>query len=147
MRKSCAVVNGRANLTLISRNSLKKISRTALERDVRLPISSTSPDHSSTTHEQGQKQSWRQEGTCRCSRKKKPNISQYLERRVISRLQFPREFLLTCSISSGESHEFLTILCFFRHVIYKLLGFTLAMVVGPIGSYFLTLNLLFKGML
>ncbi|CZR50818.1 related to Vacuolar ATPase assembly integral membrane protein VMA21 [Phialocephala subalpina] len=31
------------------------------------------------------------------------------------------------------------------HVIYKLLGFTLAMVVGPIGSYFLTLNLLFRG--
>jgi len=31
------------------------------------------------------------------------------------------------------------------HVIYKLLGFTLAMVVGPIGSYFLTLNTLFGG--
>jgi vacuolar ATPase assembly integral membrane protein VMA21 len=33
----------------------------------------------------------------------------------------------------------------YRHVIYKLLGFTLAMVVGPIGSYFLTLNLVFRG--
>jgi len=31
------------------------------------------------------------------------------------------------------------------HVIYKLLGFTLAMVVGPIGSYFLTLNTIFGG--
>jgi hypothetical protein len=31
------------------------------------------------------------------------------------------------------------------HVIYKLLGFTLAMVVGPIGSYFVTLNTLFGG--
>jgi len=31
------------------------------------------------------------------------------------------------------------------HVIYKLLGFTLAMVVGPIGSYFLTLNIIFGG--
>ncbi|KAH6675493.1 vacuolar ATPase assembly integral membrane protein VMA21 [Halenospora varia] len=31
------------------------------------------------------------------------------------------------------------------HVIYKLLGFTLAMVAGPIGSYFLTLNTLFGG--
>jgi hypothetical protein len=30
-------------------------------------------------------------------------------------------------------------------VIYKLLGFTLAMVVGPIGSYFLSLNFLFGG--
>ncbi|KAH7417112.1 vacuolar ATPase assembly integral membrane protein [Cadophora sp. MPI-SDFR-AT-0126] len=32
------------------------------------------------------------------------------------------------------------------HVIFKLLGFTLAMVVCPIGSYFLTLNTIFKGM-
>jgi len=31
------------------------------------------------------------------------------------------------------------------HVIYKLLGFTFAMVTFPIGFYFLTLNLLFKG--
>ncbi|TVY33489.1 Vacuolar ATPase assembly integral membrane protein [Lachnellula occidentalis] len=31
------------------------------------------------------------------------------------------------------------------HVIYKLLGFTAAMVMGPIGSYFITLNLLFGG--
>jgi len=31
------------------------------------------------------------------------------------------------------------------HVIYKLLGFTLAMIVCPIGSYFLTLNMLFGG--
>jgi len=31
-------------------------------------------------------------------------------------------------------------------VIYKLLGFTLAMIAGPIGTYFLTLNTVFKGM-
>ncbi|KAK5467721.1 vacuolar ATPase assembly integral membrane protein vma21 [Exophiala xenobiotica] len=31
------------------------------------------------------------------------------------------------------------------HVIYKLLGFTAAMVCVPIGSYFLTLNLFFQG--
>ncbi|KAH8814967.1 vacuolar ATPase assembly integral membrane protein [Xylogone sp. PMI_703] len=31
------------------------------------------------------------------------------------------------------------------HVIYKLLGFTFAMIVAPIGTYFLTLNTLFKG--
>ncbi|KAJ5032640.1 uncharacterized protein L3040_009236 [Drepanopeziza brunnea f. sp. 'multigermtubi'] len=31
------------------------------------------------------------------------------------------------------------------HVIFKLLGFTLAMVVVPIGSYFLTLNTVFGG--
>lgn len=31
------------------------------------------------------------------------------------------------------------------HVIMKLLGFTLAMVVVPIGSYFMTLNTLFNG--
>ncbi|ESZ98902.1 VMA21-like domain-containing protein [Sclerotinia borealis F-4128] len=31
------------------------------------------------------------------------------------------------------------------HVIIKLLGFTLAMVVAPIGSYFLTLDLIFRG--
>ncbi|KIW56272.1 hypothetical protein PV05_04942 [Exophiala xenobiotica] len=31
------------------------------------------------------------------------------------------------------------------HVIYKLLGFTAAMVCVPIGSYFLTLNLFFRG--
>ncbi|KAL2048485.1 hypothetical protein N7G274_000397 [Stereocaulon virgatum] len=30
-------------------------------------------------------------------------------------------------------------------VIYKLLGFTLAMVVGPIGIYFMTLNTIFRG--
>lgn len=30
-------------------------------------------------------------------------------------------------------------------VIIKLLGFTLAMVVGPIGTYFLTLNTVFRG--
>lgn len=32
-------------------------------------------------------------------------------------------------------------------VIFKLLAFTLAMVVIPIGSYFLTVNTIFKGML
>ncbi|PQE20848.1 vacuolar atpase assembly integral membrane vma21 protein [Rutstroemia sp. NJR-2017a WRK4] len=31
------------------------------------------------------------------------------------------------------------------HVIYKLLGFTFAMIVVPIGSYFVTLDTLFKG--
>jgi len=31
------------------------------------------------------------------------------------------------------------------HVIYKLLGFTAAMIVCPLGSYFLTLNTLFGG--
>jgi len=31
------------------------------------------------------------------------------------------------------------------HVIFKLLGFTLAMIVGPIGTYFLTLNNVFGG--
>ncbi|GJN72931.1 VMA21-like domain-containing protein [Purpureocillium lilacinum] len=31
------------------------------------------------------------------------------------------------------------------HVIFKLLGFTLAMIVVPIGSYFLTVDTLFKG--
>ena len=32
-----------------------------------------------------------------------------------------------------------------RHVIYKLLGFTLAMVIAPIGTYFLTVDLVFRG--
>jgi vacuolar ATPase assembly integral membrane protein VMA21 len=32
-----------------------------------------------------------------------------------------------------------------RTVVYKLLGFTLAMVVVPIGSYFATVDLLFRG--
>jgi len=31
------------------------------------------------------------------------------------------------------------------HVIFKLLGFTLAMIVGPIGTYFLTLDTLYGG--
>ncbi|EPE29674.1 VMA21-like-containing protein [Glarea lozoyensis ATCC 20868] len=31
------------------------------------------------------------------------------------------------------------------HVIVKLLGFTLAMIVCPLGTYFLSLNTLFKG--
>jgi hypothetical protein len=31
------------------------------------------------------------------------------------------------------------------HVIFKLLGFTFAMIVGPIGTYFLTLNTVFRG--
>ncbi|TAQ83688.1 hypothetical protein B7494_g7989 [Chlorociboria aeruginascens] len=31
------------------------------------------------------------------------------------------------------------------YVIYKLLGFTLAMIAGPIGTYFLTLNTIFRG--
>jgi hypothetical protein len=31
-------------------------------------------------------------------------------------------------------------------VIYKLLGFTLAMIVGPIGTYFLTVDHVFGGM-
>jgi len=35
----------------------------------------------------------------------------------------------------------------YRHVIYKLLGFTLAMVVAPIGSYFLTVDTIFRGQL
>lgn len=33
-----------------------------------------------------------------------------------------------------------------RSVIYKLLGFTLAMVAAPIGTYFITVNMLFKGL-
>jgi VMA21-like domain len=33
-----------------------------------------------------------------------------------------------------------------RHVIFKLLGFTLAMVVCPLGTYFLSLNIVFGGM-
>ncbi|RKF83955.1 Vacuolar ATPase assembly integral membrane protein vma21 [Golovinomyces cichoracearum] len=33
----------------------------------------------------------------------------------------------------------------YSHVIFKLLGFTLAMVVGPIGCYFATLNKIFGG--
>lgn len=33
-----------------------------------------------------------------------------------------------------------------RSVIYKLLGFTLAMVAAPIGTYFMTVNMLFKGL-
>ncbi|KAF4464996.1 Vacuolar ATPase assembly integral membrane VMA21 [Fusarium albosuccineum] len=32
-----------------------------------------------------------------------------------------------------------------KHVIYKLLAFTLAMIVVPIGSYFLTVNTVFQG--
>ncbi|KAM4059420.1 VMA21-like domain-containing protein [Hirsutella rhossiliensis] len=32
-----------------------------------------------------------------------------------------------------------------KHVIFKLLGFTLAMIVVPIGSYFLTVDTVFKG--
>ncbi len=32
-----------------------------------------------------------------------------------------------------------------RAVIWKLLAFALAMVVGPIGSYYVTLNTLFRG--
>jgi len=31
------------------------------------------------------------------------------------------------------------------HVIYKLLGFTLAMVAGPIGTYFITVDTIFGG--
>lgn len=31
-------------------------------------------------------------------------------------------------------------------MIYKLLGFTFAMIVGPIGSYFLTVDTVFRGM-
>ena len=37
-------------------------------------------------------------------------------------------------------------LCPTRAVIYKLLFFTVAMVGGPIGMYFLTLNTIFRGM-
>lgn len=31
------------------------------------------------------------------------------------------------------------------HVIYKLLGFTFAMIVAPIGTYFLTVDTIFRG--
>lgn len=44
------------------------------------------------------------------------------------------------------AHEFIWLISH-RNVIVKLLAFTLAMVVGPIGTYFLTLNTVFKGML
>lgn len=37
-------------------------------------------------------------------------------------------------------------LCPFSAVIFKLLGFTLAMIAAPIGSYFLTLNTIFRGL-
>ncbi|OMP87516.1 Vacuolar ATPase assembly integral membrane protein VMA21, partial [Diplodia seriata] len=32
-----------------------------------------------------------------------------------------------------------------RHVIFKLLGFTFAMITLPIGTYFMTVNTIFKG--
>ena len=44
------------------------------------------------------------------------------------------------------AYEFIWLI-FYRNVIVKLLAFTLAMVIGPIGTYFLTLNTVFKGML
>lgn len=33
-----------------------------------------------------------------------------------------------------------------RHVIFKLLGFTFAMITLPIGTYFMTVNTIFKGL-
>lgn len=36
--------------------------------------------------------------------------------------------------------------CPFSAVIFKLLGFTLAMIAAPIGTYFLTLNTIFRGL-
>jgi vacuolar ATPase assembly integral membrane protein VMA21 len=50
-------------------------------------------------------------------------------------------------ISYVAAHEFNLLIILPRHVIVKLLSFTLAMVVGPIGTYFLTLNTVFNGTL
>lgn len=47
------------------------------------------------------------------------------------------------SFSSGEKSNITPAVP--AHVIYKLLGFTFAMIVAPIGSYFLLLNTLFGG--
>lgn len=44
------------------------------------------------------------------------------------------------SISSASLADLVS-----RHVIVKLLAFTLAMIVVPIGSYFLSVNTIFKG--
>jgi len=61
------------------------------------------------------------------------------ERRAILHLLFQRE-------QRFKSHEYEEDTDgHYRHVIYKLLGFTLAMIVGPIGSYFLTVNTIFGG--
>ena len=61
-------------------------------------------------------------------------------RKVISHLLFQREFPLSFGHMSFSTDVP------YRHVIYKLLGFTLAMVVGPIGTYFLTVDTVFGGM-
>lgn len=61
-------------------------------------------------------------------------------RKVISRLLFQREFPLSFGHMSFSTD------IPYGHVIYKLLGFTLAMVVGPIGTYFLTVDTVFGGM-
>ncbi|RDW78084.1 hypothetical protein BP5796_05936 [Coleophoma crateriformis] len=50
----------------------------------------------------------------------------------------------TCSLTRNP-HRYTDRSPFPIHVIIKLLGFTFAMIVCPIGSYFLTLNMLFGG--
>lgn len=61
-------------------------------------------------------------------------------RRVILHLQYRRELPLLPLFSHMSTANDI-----YRHVIYKLLGFTFAMIVAPIGSYFLLLNTLFGG--
>ena len=67
----------------------------------------------------------------------------------LERAKLPQQSLRTphdLSLSP-TSHMSLDITDHNRHVIFKLLGFTLAMIVGPIGTYFLTVDHVFKGML
>ena len=50
-------------------------------------------------------------------------------------------------VSAFEEVDILITTYFPSIVIYKLLGFTLCMITGPIGTYFLTLNTIFRGWL
>jgi hypothetical protein len=61
------------------------------------------------------------------------------------RVALLRRSLRESSLPWSSHMSCLTDVCIHRHVIYKLLGFTFAMVVGPIGTYFLTVDTIFGG--
>jgi hypothetical protein len=79
------------------------------------------------------------------------HLSKTSERRALLHLLCLRELhclALPCLVPRpGHMSLIHTNTHLYRHVIYKLLGFTLAMVVAPIGSYFLTVDTIFRGQL
>ena len=81
-----------------------------------------------------------------CKRTVEMNSDPIHQRSRILRQQSQRKSQSSLGKDQYAPLDLLISSSWYSAVIYKLLGFTAAMVAGPIGTYFLTLNWVFGGM-